>query len=107
MDITNTHSAPLYLPNGQVLQPRASLSLEAEAWSEMEGHAVVKAWVAEKKLSKGAAPKEAEPDEKPVALDSMTDDELRIFLKDGGVNADGRWGRDKLMAEAKKLQPKA
>lgn len=36
------------------------------------------------------------------AYDAMSDDELRALLKDKGVIADGRWGHDKLAAEAKK-----
>ena len=33
----------------------------------------------------------------------MSDDELRALLANGGITADGRWGHDKLVAEAKKL----
>ncbi len=36
------------------------------------------------------------------AYDAMSDDELRELLKGKGVVADGRWGRDKLLSEAKK-----
>lgn len=36
------------------------------------------------------------------AFDAMSDDELREVLKQKGVIADGRWGHDKLVAEAKK-----
>jgi hypothetical protein len=36
------------------------------------------------------------------AFDAMSDDELRALLKEKGVVADGRWGHDKLVAEAKK-----
>ncbi|TNC14908.1 hypothetical protein FF100_04855 [Methylobacterium terricola] len=36
------------------------------------------------------------------ALDSMSEDELRAILKDKDVTVDGRWGRDKLLSEAKK-----
>lgn len=106
MNISSNYSAPLGLPNGQVVPSRGSVTVTDDDWSAMKDHRVVKAWLDEKKLSKGAEPKEPEPDEKPPVLDSLTDDELRIFLKDGGVNADGRWGRDKLLAEAKKVAAK-
>ena len=106
MDISSNYPAPLILPNGQVVPPRGSVSVEAKVWGEMKDHVVVKAWFDEKKLTKGAEPEEPVK-EPPAALDSLSEDELRILLKDKGVNADGRWGRDKLLAEAKKLQADA
>lgn len=41
------------------------------------------------------------------AYEAMSDDELRELLKQKGVQADGRWGHDKLVAEAKKAQAAA
>lgn len=38
-----------------------------------------------------------------ASLDTMKDEELRALLADKGVQADGRWGHDKLVAEAKKV----
>ncbi len=40
------------------------------------------------------------------AYAAMSEDELRALLKDKGVAADGRWGHDKLVAEAKKVAAK-
>lgn len=102
MDITSHYSAPLGLPNGQVVPPRGSVKVAPEDWSGMKDHRIIKAWFDEKKLSKGADA-EPEPQKSPLALDSLNDDELRIFLKDHGVQFDGRSGRDKLLAEARKV----
>lgn len=41
-----------------------------------------------------------------TAYGNMTDDELRALLADKGIAADGRWGHDKLVAEAKKAVAK-
>lgn len=106
MDISSNYTAPLTLPNGQVVPPRGSVSVESKAWGEMKDHVVVKAWFTEKKLNKGAEPEVPEK-APPASLDSLTEEELRVILTDGGVSADGRWGRDKLLAEAKKLQADA
>lgn len=107
MDISSNHSAGLILPNGQTVPPRGSVTVDAKDWSEMKDHRIVKAWLDEKKLNKGSEPAEPEPKSKiVVAPDSMTDDELRIYLKDNDVSTDGRWGRDKLLAEAKKIEAK-
>lgn len=38
-----------------------------------------------------------------ASLDTMQDEELRALLASKGVQADGRWGHDKLVAEAKKV----
>lgn len=38
-----------------------------------------------------------------TSLDNMQDEELRVLLANKGVQADGRWGHDKLVAEAKKV----
>lgn len=38
-----------------------------------------------------------------ASLDTMQDEELRTLLASKGVQADGRWGHDKLVAEAKKV----
>lgn len=40
----------------------------------------------------------------PVApnFDGMSDDELRAYLSDRGVDADGRWARPRLLTEAQK-----
>lgn len=38
-----------------------------------------------------------------TSLDNMQDEELRSLLANKGVQADGRWGHDKLVAEAKKV----
>lgn len=106
MDISSNYTAPLTLPNGQVVPARGSVSVEAKAWSDMKDHVVVKAWFTEKKLNRGAEPEEPEK-APPPALDGMSDEELRTFLKDKGVTLDGRWKRETLMAEAKKVQASA
>lgn len=41
------------------------------------------------------------------AYDTMNDEELKAILTQHGITADGRWGHDKLVAEAKKAQSKA
>lgn len=51
MDITSLHTAPLTLPNGQVVPPRGSI--EVVDWAAIKDNFVVKAWLDEKKLSKG------------------------------------------------------
>lgn len=53
MDITNSHTAPLTLPNGQTIPARGSVELSSEDWSAMKDNFVVKAWFDEKKLQKG------------------------------------------------------
>lgn len=47
----------------------------------------------------------AEEEPAPDAeLDALSDDELRTWLKDHGVEADGRWQRKRLLVEAEKLK---
>jgi hypothetical protein len=98
--LTNMSKAGVVLPTGQYIAPKASVN---DVSSEVLSHVVVKAWIDTGKLAKGesAARDAAEDDGK--ALDDMNDEELRGFLAGHGVTADGRWGRDKLVTEAKKV----
>ncbi|KTS09726.1 hypothetical protein SB2_11765 [Methylobacterium radiotolerans] len=41
--------------------------------------------------------------DKAATVDAMSDDELKALLSNKGVQVDGRWGHDKLVAEAKKV----
>lgn len=69
----------------------ANLKIARETgWFSLEGEAK-------------ADPKQEEGSDS-ADLTKLTDDELRAHLKDAGVAADGRWGRDKLLTEARKLQ---
>lgn len=98
--LTNRSNAGLGLPDGRMIAPNQSV--EDVKASDLD-HPVVKAWLSTGKLAKGesAARDAAEDDGK--ALDDMNDEELRGFLAGHGVTADGRWGRDKLVTEAKKV----
>lgn len=107
MDISSNYTAPLTLPNGQTVSPRGSVSIDNAVWKEMADHVIVKAWLDSKMLSKGKEP--ADEADLPVSrpgIEASTDEDLRLILKDNGVTTDGRWGREKLMAEVKKLQAK-
>jgi hypothetical protein len=107
MDISSNYTAPLTLPNGQTIPSRGSVTVDAAAWKDMADHVIVKAWFDSKMLIKGKEP--ADEADLPVSrpgIEAATDEDLRLILKDNGITGDGRWGREKLMAEVKKLQVK-
>ncbi|RIY00209.1 hypothetical protein D3218_13060 [Aureimonas flava] len=57
-DITNNSGGPIGLPNGQVIQPKATV--DVQDWDDQSGHVVVKAWLKAKVLTTG---KPAEPEQ--------------------------------------------
>lgn len=99
--LTNTSKTGLGLPDGRMLAPNATA--EDVKASDLK-HPVVAAWLANGSMKQGesAASDAAQDDGK--TLDDMNDEELRGFLAGNGVTADGRWGRDKLLTEAKKVK---
>lgn len=100
--LTNRFTAAIGLPDGRVIRPGESAE---DVSAEDLGHPVIDARIKAGHLAKGeAAAKEAA---KAPQLSTMTDDELRTLLKSKDVTVDGRWGRDKLLAEATKVQAPA
>ncbi|GJE77278.1 hypothetical protein [Methylorubrum suomiense] len=100
--LTNRFTAPLGLPDGRIVYPGATVE---DVPAKDLDHPVMKARIEAGHLAKGeSAAKEAA---KAPQLSTMTDDELRTLLKSKDVTVDGRWGRDKLLAEAAKVQAPA
>ena len=86
----NTKAGPVMLAPGQ--GANVDLSEGELAASERTG------WF----TFEGQSAAETDP-----AYAAMTEDELQALLKDRGVAVDGRWGHDRLVAEAKKTQSAA
>lgn len=90
MKVTNTQVGPrgLNTEDGPVLvEPGATVD--------------VKLCAAEKKVAEGTGWFAFGTPE----VGEMDDDALRAYLAENSVEADGRWGREKLLAEAKKVNP--
>lgn len=74
---------------------------------------VTKAWLDKgdiefgKAAAEDARVKPSEPGKPaPANLDTLTDEELRAYVVERGVKADGRWSRERLLDEAKGLAAK-
>lgn len=105
MEIANHYTANLELPNSQIVPVRGSVKVSDADWKAMSDNVVVAAWLESKMLVKGKAEAEAPPkpvDTKPD-FEAMSEDDLRLVLEQRGVEVDGRWGKAKLVTEAKKL----
>lgn len=99
--LTNTSKTGLGLPDGRILAPNATAEDVKDADLK---HPVVAAWIASGSMKKGEAAARDAAQNDGKAVDDMSDEELRGFLAGHGVVADGRWGRDKLQSEAKKVK---
>jgi hypothetical protein len=53
------------------------------------------------------APAKVEAENSAIEFTGMTDDDIRNILSDAKVSVDGRWGRDRLISEIRKLEKEA
>lgn len=83
MDITSLHTAPLTLPNGQVVPPRGSIVVKD--WADIKDNFVVKAWLTEKKLTRDKLPFE----EVQAVGDTPAIAEMRKRFEDALAQANG------------------
>lgn len=99
--LTNTSKAGLGLPDGRMIAPGASVEDVKDADLK---HPVVAAWLGNGSLKKGESAARDAKQSDGKAIDDMTDEELRGFLVGHSVTADGRWSRERLLTEAKKVK---
>ncbi|GEL44241.1 hypothetical protein MEX01_48320 [Methylorubrum extorquens] len=89
----NTEAGPVLVEPGQTVDVKLSAaertSAQKSGWFEFGGQAE-----ADDEGDEGGKPEIA----------SLTDDQLRTFLGERGVKADGRWSRERLLSEAEKVQ---
>lgn len=89
----NTEAGPVLVEPGHVVDVEISKAELASArksgWFEFGAEA--------------DADNEGDEGEKPT-LANLSDDELRTLLAEHGVRADGRWSRERLLSEAKKVK---
>ena len=99
--LTNAYTAGIGLPDGRLIPPGGSVDKVDAATLK---HPVVAARIEAKQLVlEGDAP----PAKKPLVIadfDNATDDDLRTYLGDREVKVDGRWNRERLLSEAKKVK---
>ncbi len=90
----NTLAGPVLVEPGQTVEVEISkpelASARKSGWFEFGAEAE-------------ADDDDGDDGEKPE-IASLTDDELRAFLGERGVKADGRWSRERLLSEAEKVQ---
>lgn len=101
--LTNAYTAGIGLPDGRLIPPGGTVDKVDAATLK---HPVIVARIKAGDLKQdGATEADDEGDEggKPE-IASLTDDELRTFLGERGVKADGRWSRERLLTEAEKVQ---
>ena len=106
-NVTNNYSAPLGLPDGQLIP--ANTTVKVENWNIVKDHPVVKSWIDTKALSAGRAKDEdsGKPDDGKDPLDEKTKAELVDYAKEKGISVDQSAKKEDILAAIKAAEQSA
>lgn len=114
--ITNTTRSDLVSDTGLVIAARSSVELGAEDARALtkSKSSVIAHWFetgalttdAPEEALQGSATMPSGNTTDPSDVTTLNEEELRAFLTSKDVKVDQRWGRDRLLQEALKVQPK-
>lgn len=105
--VTNRAKGPRFFHEKDRTQPTVLLPGEsADLDLVSRTDKVLKAWEEAGEIEFGKAAAEAKAPKAPLGkapaeLETLTDEELRTYIDERGGKADKRWGRDRLLDEAR------